>query len=83
MAKVRRIAKGQLDTLMALARPTLVLITPDRDSRALVARGWCREQDGATAITPAGLRALANQMEGGHVLDPFEELRKRKAAPHA
>ena len=74
-----RIGKQQLQTLIVLASPTCVLLTPGRSERGLVERGLLREREpggGSCCITPAGLRALADAMDQGLVDDALEAMRK-------
>lgn len=70
-----RLGTRQIRRLCILASAALGLLTPGRTDRSLVARGLFRERkpNGAIVITPAGLRALANEMEAGRVDPVLEE----------
>lgn len=76
-----RIGPQQLQRLITLSSLGCMLIVGDRLSESLVRRGlladdgkgdWCR-------ITPAGLRALADEMEAGRVEDALEVMRRDAA----
>jgi hypothetical protein len=76
-----RIGAQQLQRLITLSSVGCMLIVGDRLSKSLVKRGlladdgkgnWCR-------ITPAGLRALADEMETGRVEDALEVLHREAA----
>ena len=73
-----RIGQQQLRLLIMTASPTRILLTTDKVSDSLVRRGLLRETDRSKAccITPAGLRALADEMEAGRVDDALERMRK-------
>lgn len=73
-----RIGKHQLRTLIMLGSPGCLLLTPGRSEQGMVARGLLRERapGKACCITPAGLRALADEMEAGRVDDALEQIRK-------
>lgn len=72
-----RIGRQQLRLLMLLGSPGNVLVTPaDRVAKALIRRGLLAEGEGV-AITPAGLRALADELEAGRVA---QHLIARRAA---
>lgn len=71
-----RIGKDQLQMLVMLGSPTRSLIVPGRSERGLIAKGLLRQDDGgACCITPAGLRALADEMEAGNVADALERMK--------
>lgn len=83
-----RLGKKQIEMLIMLGAPTMVLLTPGRSEHALVARGLLRSHKGtkggeACCIAPAGLRALADAMEAGMVDDAIKrmqcEAKKRRA----
>ncbi len=79
-----RIGIHQLRLLIMTGSPTCILLTPDRSSDGLVKRGLLRKrEDGACSVTPAGLRALADEMEAGRVEDALELMRKDRAAMQA
>jgi hypothetical protein len=79
-----RIGKDQLQMLVMLGSPIRSLITPGKSERGLVAKGLLRQDDGgACCITPAGLRALADEMEAGRVDDALERMRKDVAERQA
>jgi hypothetical protein len=82
---VTRIGKNQLCMLITLASPTMLLLTPGKAEAAMVRRGLLREREpgGALAITPAGLRALADEMEAGRVDDAMARMRKDVAERRA
>ncbi len=77
----RPIGKRQLELLLSLASPSLMLVVGDGLSASLVQRGLLQPRyrdkpDAFHGITPAGLRALADNFEAGR-LDQF-----MKALPH-
>lgn len=72
---MRPLGKHQLERLMGLASPSCLLIVGDKVSASLVGRGLLKahfpdKPDAWHRITPAGLRALADAFEAGH-LDQF------------
>jgi hypothetical protein len=71
-----RIGKDQLRTLVMLGTPTRSMLTPGKSELGLIKRGLLRDDRGACCITPAGLRALADEMESGRVDDALERMRK-------
>jgi len=71
------LGKHQLCLLATMASPFSLLVVGDRISRSLVRRGllgqhFAKKDDAFIGITPAGLRALADEMEAGR-LEPFLE----------
>ena len=76
-----RIGKNQLQLLVTLGSPAVLMLAPSKEARGLVKRGLLREREGGKAccITPAGLRALADEMEAGRVDDALEAMRKQVA----
>lgn len=78
-----RVGRDQLRTLIMCGSPTMLLLTEDRASRALVKRGLLRSDGRISAITPAGLRVLANEMEAGRVADALERMKRDAAAQKA
>ncbi len=83
---MRPMAFDKLCQLIGMASPMSRLITPDKNTRAMLAAGLAREDSKGFTITPNGLRALADQMEAGYVNDAIARLlheqvaRKAKAA---
>ena len=81
-----RLGKDQLRMLIVLASPTCLCLTPGRSEMGLVKRGLLRIDYGpkgnsaAVCITAAGLRALADHMEAGHVESAIEAMRREAAA---
>lgn len=81
----RPLGKLQLERLLGLASPSMLLIVGDKLSESLVKRGLLkpRFRDRPHAwhgITPAGMRALADAYEAGHLkqfMKPFPRKRKR------
>lgn len=70
------IGRHQLRLLILTASPTCVLVTPDRSSAGLVKRGLLIEDNAAgCTITPAGLRALADEMEAGRVATAIDKMK--------
>lgn len=72
---MRPLGKHQLERLMALASPSRLMVVGDKVSASLVKRGLLSEYlpgrpDAWHRITPAGMRALADAFEAGH-LDQF------------
>lgn len=75
---MRPLGKYQTRLLVVLGSPTRAMVVPDATAKSLVARGLLRERepDGMVCITPAGLRALADEMEAGRVDDALDAIRK-------
>lgn len=72
---MRPLGKLQLERLMGLASPSMLLVVGDALSASLVARGLLKpalkkRPNAWHRITPAGLRALADAYEAGN-LDRF------------
>lgn len=73
-----KLGPKQLEVLCGLARPTALVVMPDKITRSLERRGLLKaeHEDGSFAgITPAGLRHLADELESGRIralwpLDP-------------
>lgn len=62
--------------LVMLGTPTRSVITPGKSEQGLVAKGLLRQdKGGACCITPAGLRALADEMEAGRVVDALKRMK--------
>lgn len=77
-----RLGQQQRDLLATMANPSMMLVTPDRTSAALVRHGYLRSsggEDGSCCITPAGLRALAEEMLAGRLKDAFQIAEERRA----
>jgi len=79
---MRPLGKNQLERLMGLASPSMILIVGDKLSNSLVSRGLLRPNfpDAPEAwhrITPAGMRVLADAYEAGQ-LEPFMKPFPRK-----
>lgn len=71
----RPLGKLQLEKLMGLSSPSMLLVVGDAVSSSLVKRGLLApavpdRPDAWHRITPAGLRALADAFEAGR-LDQF------------
>lgn len=71
----RPLGKLQLERLMGLASPSMLMIVGDKVSTSLVKRGLLKptfpeDPEAWHRITPAGMRALADAFEAGH-LDQF------------
>jgi hypothetical protein len=71
----RPLGKRQLEKLLGLASPSMLLVVGDAVSKSLVKRGLLAaavpdRPDAWHRITPAGLRALADAYESG-LLDQF------------
>lgn len=74
-----RVGKNQIRTLVMLGSPTMCLLVPCPDARAMVKRGLLRQREpgnGSVCISPLGLRVLADEMEAGRVDDALERMRK-------
>lgn len=79
-----RLGKNQLERLLGLAQPGMMLVVGDRLSHSLVKRGLLAPRDPKNidafhGITPAGLRVLADAFEAGllaHFFKPFPERRR-------
>jgi hypothetical protein len=70
-----KLGKLQLERLMGLASPSMLMVVGDKVSASLVARGLLKPHyvdrpDAWHRITPAGMRALADAYESGQ-LDQF------------
>ncbi len=72
----------QIDLLRQCAVPSSILMTTDRTSDSLVAKGLLRMSSvaKATCITPAGLRWLADELEAGRMQDGLELARRHREA---
>lgn len=76
---MKPLGKNQLERLMGLASPSCLMIVGDKVSGSLVKRGLLKPNfpdspDAWHRITPAGLRALADAYEAGHLeqfMKPF------------
>lgn len=67
-------------TLSMLGTPSCILLTVSKPHRRLLVLGLCREiTGGGLAITPAGLRALADAIEAGVVKDAQALTDERRA----
>lgn len=77
----RPLGKHQRDALASMADPTIAAISSDKTWRALAKRGLVRslakDKDSFFVITPAGLRALADELESGRIK---QELPTKKGA---
>ncbi len=73
---MRPLGRNQLERLLGLASPSsLLVVGGDRVSESLVRRGLLQpkkpeDSNGWLQITPAGMRALADEFEAG-TLDQF------------
>ena len=67
---------NQTRILMMLASPTMGMMTPDAVSRRLVEIGLLKDEGGLIRIAPAGLRALADEMESGRVEAAIEAMKR-------
>lgn len=82
---MRPLGKLQLERLMGLASPSMLLIVGDKLSQSLVARGlvkphFRKKPDAWHRITPAGMRVLADAYEAGQLkqfMKDFPPKRKR------
>jgi hypothetical protein len=73
---MRMMAFDKLCQLIGMASPTSRLITPDKNTTALIAGGLIAEDNQGFAITANGLRSLADQMEAGHVKRAIDRLKR-------
>lgn len=66
---MRPLGKHQLHLLGGLARPGTALVIADKLSRSLCKRQLAKEwgEDSYVCITPAGLRALADEADAGRL----------------
>lgn len=66
----RALGKNQVSLLVSLS-PGRTLVIGDKTSSALIKRGlarsWHKDGEDLVTITPAGLRALADEMEAGRI----------------
>ncbi len=81
---MRPLGKLQLERLMSLASPSMLMVVGDKVSKSLVARGLLKPKfedspDAWHRITPAGMRVLADAYETGQ-LDQFMKPFPRKSA---
>lgn len=75
----RPLGKRQIERLMGLASPSMLMIVGDAVSKSLVERGLLRpnfpeDPDAWHRITPEGMRALADAYEAGQLeqfMKPF------------
>jgi len=79
-----RLGQHQLESLMSVASPTMLMVTPGKVERGLVAAGLLVERRvfgpplpgkplcGAVGISAAGLRRLADEMDAGRVANALE-----------
>lgn len=82
---MRPLGKNQLQRLLGLASPgSLLIVADDRVSQSLMARGltaprFADEPNAWHAITPNGLRVLADALEAGQLQQFFKPFpRERK-----
>lgn len=80
-----RLGKLQLERLLALASPSMLLIVGDGISKSLVKRGlmkprYAKRPDAWHGITPAGMRVLADAYEAGELKQFMKPLRRRRKA---
>jgi hypothetical protein len=86
---MRPLGKLQLERLMGLASPSMMMIVGDAVSKSLVKRGLLKANfpdspDAWHRITPAGMRVLADAYEAGQLeqfMKPFP--RKPGASEHS
>lgn len=84
---MRPLGKHQLQLLLGLASPSMLLIVGNDLSKSLVKRGLLKPRlrkrpEAWHAITPAGMRVLADAYETGQLkqfMKPFPPKRKRAA----
>lgn len=68
---MRPLGREQRRLLLALASPSMLLLTPpDRTVRSLIARGLVKEELNCCRITPRGVYAVADEYRAGR-LDEF------------
>lgn len=76
---MRPLGKNQLERLLGLASPSMMLVVGDKLSKSLVSRGLLAPKfpdkpDAWHRITPQGMRALADAFEAGQLqqfMKPF------------
>lgn len=68
----RRLGPHQIEALALVCGFRRLGLTPRREERALIKRGLLREHDGSYCITPAGLRAVADEMDAGRLKDGID-----------
>ena len=78
-----QLGKHQLALLATMGSPFMLLVVSDKLSRSLVHRGLLeprrpprrsdKDDGGFFGITPAGLRALADALEGGDLEQFYDE----------
>lgn len=78
-----RVGINQLQVLIVLGSPTMLMPVPGKAEAALVRRGFLRaDAHGCVCITAAGLRLLADEMDAGRVKNALElmaaEVRQRR-----
>lgn len=84
----RPLGKLQLERLLALASPSMLLVVGDEISAALIKRGFIkprfrRSPEAFHRITPAGMRVLADAYEAGQLKQFMKPLRKRRTSPRS
>lgn len=66
-----RLGRDNLDTLALMASPSMILVTPAKRHQRLLDLGYVStdptNNSGALAITPAGLRRVADELEAGAI----------------
>ncbi|WCS27833.1 hypothetical protein LOK46_13715 [Methylobacterium sp. NMS14P] len=79
-----RLGQKQLESLLSVASPTMLMLTPGKVERGLVAAGLLVERPkfgpalpgkplcGAVGISAAGLRRLADEIDAGRVQNALE-----------
>lgn len=75
-----RLGNKQRQLLAALGSPSMVLLIGDSVSASLARRGLVREDElrGSCCITPAGMRALADELESGRITDGLERTKRQR-----
>lgn len=81
-AMTRPLGKLQLQMLLGLASPSMILIVGDKVSASLVQRGLLKpnfdeDPEAFHRITPAGMRALADAYEAGQLAQFMKPLNRK------
>ena len=72
-----RLGKRQLELLIVLAQPNMIMCSPGKAATAMIERGLLRRPShmkSAAVISSAGLRALADAMDAGLVEPTIERM---------
>jgi len=81
---MRPLGTQQRKLLLALASPAMLQLTPPcAVTRSLIRRGLLTEVHGGARITPAGMRAVADEYEAGRLDGFMTKVPPKQHARHA